>query len=122
MLNMEIKQFEIWQVNLNPTKGSEQAGRRPCVIAQTNAVSDYGQTTVVAPLTSKKINHIYPYEAYLEPTKQNGLKEVSKIKFDQIRVIDKQRLIKKLGMLQEDEVKNCLLALDVIFDLRGDFR
>ncbi len=51
---MNIFQFEIWQLDLSPSKGSEQNGIRPCIILQTNAVSDFGFTTIVAPFTSKK--------------------------------------------------------------------
>jgi len=118
----KILQFEIWQVNLNPTKGSEQRGIRPCVILQTNAVSNYGLTTIIAPLTGKKISNIYPYEVLIKSTKQNNLKEASKIKFDQIRVIDKQRLIKKIGSLEQKYIEESLLAIEVIHDLKGDFR
>lgn len=115
-------QFEIWQVNLNPTKGSEQRGIRPCIILQTNAAGNYGLTTIIAPLTSKKINNIYPYEVLVKPTKENRLTEMSKIKFDQTRVIDKQRLIKKIGNLEKKYIEESLLAIDIIYDLRGDFR
>jgi len=41
---MKIIQFEVWQINLNPSKGSEQKGIRPCIILQTNAANDYGES------------------------------------------------------------------------------
>jgi len=118
----KICQFEVWQVNLNPTKGSEQKGIRPCIVLQTNAVSDFGLTTIIAPLTGRKIDNIYPYEIKILPTEKNGLKETSKAKFDQVRVIDKTRLIKKIGSLEEKYYNSIINCLNIIFDLHGDFR
>ncbi len=118
---MNINQFDIWQVDLNPTMGSEQKGKRPCVILQTNAVSDYGLTTIIAPLTSKKVNKVYSFEADIKPSSRNGLRELSKIKFDQIRVIDKRRLIKKIGKIEEKYFFEILKALKNIFDFNRDF-
>ena len=118
---MNISQFDIWKVDLNPTIGSEQKGIRPCVILQTNAVSDYGLTTIIAPLTSKKTDKIYAFEVKVKPSAKNGLKELSKIKFDQVRVISKQRLIKKLGKIEEKDFFEILKALKIIFDFDRDF-
>ena len=119
---MRITQFDIWQINLNPTKGSEQRGKRPCVVLQTNAVSNYGRTTIIVPITTKKIDKIYPFEIKIKPAKTNGLKEVSKIKFDQVRVIDKTRLIKKIGRTEKKYYPFILESLKIIFDFNGDFR
>jgi mRNA interferase MazF len=116
------KQFEIYQVNLNPVKGSEQKGLRPCLILQTNAVSDVGRTTVIAPITSKKMDKIYPYEVGVDTSKDNGLKSNSKIKLDQIRVIDKSRIGKKLGALEPDYHNSVFGAIDILLDRLGDFR
>ncbi|MCK5510554.1 type II toxin-antitoxin system PemK/MazF family toxin [Candidatus Parcubacteria bacterium] len=118
---MNISQFDIWKVNLNPTLGSEQKGMRPCVVLQTNAVSNYGLTTIIAPLTSKKIDKIYSFEIKIKPSNKNGLKELSKIKFDQVRVIDKRRLVKKFGKIEEKYSIEILKALKIIFDFDRDF-
>ena len=119
---MRINQFDIWQVDLNPTKGSEQKKQRPCIILQTNASGDYGLTTVIAPLTSKKIDRIYAFEVRIKPSKTNGLKDVSKVKFNQLRVIDKGRLIRKRGKIEKKYYLDIFNALKIIFDLGGDFR
>jgi mRNA interferase MazF len=118
---MVVFQFEIWQINLNPTHGSEQQGVRPCLIIQTNAANEHSLTIIVAPFTTKKIDRIYPYEVKIIPSKENGLKEISKIKFEQIRVIDKQRLIKKIGKIENHYVQNIHNAIEIIFDLKSDF-
>ena len=118
---MRIFQFDVWQVNLNPTKGSEQRGKRPCVIMQTNAVGDYGLTTIVAPLTGKNTDKAYSFEAVVKPSRKNGLKKKSKIKLNQVRVIDKSRLINKLGRIEKGYYSNIQRALKVIFDFNEDF-
>lgn len=120
---MLFNQFEVVLVNLEPTKWSEQSWVRLCVILQTNAISDYWNTTIVAPLTSKKILNIYPYEVFVKKGSVNGLKEDSKLKLDQIKVIDKSRIIKKLWtILDEDIRKDILVSLDILFDRNWDFR
>lgn len=122
MKNSTLKQFEIYQVNLNPTKGSEQKGLRPCLILQTNAVSDVGRTTIIAPLSSKGMKKIYPYEIGVDASRVNGLKHDSKIKFDQIRVIDKLRIKNKLGQLESDYHGPAFGAIDILLDRLGDYR
>ncbi|MFC1613462.1 type II toxin-antitoxin system PemK/MazF family toxin [Patescibacteria group bacterium] len=118
---MIIHQFDVWLVNLNLTKGSEQNGERPCIILQTNASGDHGATTLIAPCTTKKLNKIHSFQVMLEPSNQNGLTKISKIKFDQIRVIDKIRLLKKLGDLEKTYHTDIVNAIKVIFDLEKDF-
>jgi len=120
---MNYKQFEIYNVDLNPIKWSEQSWIRPCVILQTNAVSDLGKTTIIAIITSKKINKIYPYEVFLLHNKENGLKYDSKIKLDQIRVIDKSRILNKRWIINNKSTQdNILSSLDIIFDRKWYFR
>lgn len=118
---MKIRQFDIWLADLNPSKGSEQNGKRPCIILQTNAGHDYGSTTIIAPCTTKKLSRVYAFEVKINPSRQNGLTEKSKIKFDQIRVIDKARLVKKLGGLENIYHDDALTALKIIFDIEQDF-
>ena len=117
-----IKQFEIYQADLGPYQGSEQGGKRPCVLLQTEAVGHIAKTFVVAPCSTKKLNRIYSYQVYVHKSKMNGLKEDSKIKLDQIRVIDRKRLIKKIGILETDYHPSVFQAIDVIIDRFGDFR
>ena len=119
---MMFAQGEIWTVDLNPTIGSEQSGLRPCVILQTNAANNHGRTTLIAPFTSKNTDKVYPYECLVTPNAANGLIAVSKIKLDQVRVIDAQRLRNHIGHLEEVVLDKMFACLGNIFDLRGDFR
>lgn len=113
---MTIKQFDVVQVALNPIRGSEQSGTRPCVVLLTNAMAGVGRMTVVAPLTSKKIDRIFPQEVLIDPSKDNGVSQPSKIKIDQVRAIASERVIRKMGTLEARYHQPILRALDLVFD------
>lgn len=120
---MDYKQFEIYNVNLNPTKGSEQSGIRPCIILQTNAISDLGKTTIIAVFTSQKLEKIYPYEVFIQQDSINGLSADSKLKLDQIRVIDKTRIQNKIWEIKNTkQISEIIGALDIILDISWNFR
>jgi mRNA interferase MazF len=97
---MEIKQYQIVLVNLNPTIGSEIQKTRPCVIISPNELNDHLQTIVIAPMTSTSRN--YPTRIKVRHNDQDGW-----VVIDQIRTIDKIRIVKKLGNLAEKEIKEC---------------
>ena len=96
-----IARFEIWLVNLNPTKGREINKTRPCVVISPNEMSALS-TLIVAPMTTK--GFAYPCRVECEYTGKKGL-----ILFDQMRAVDKTRLVKKLGIL-DDKVQLKLCA------------
>ena len=97
---MEIKQYTIILVNLDPTIGSEIKKTRPCVIISPNEMNKYLNTIILAPMTSN-LNQ-YPTRVSVE---HDGKK--SMIAIDQIRTIDKSRIIKVLGKLSKTEIKTC---------------
>lgn len=78
---------------------SEQGGVRPALVIQNNTGNRFSPTTIVAPITAEIKNDI-PTHYILYPTRQNGLSKRSTILFEQIRVIDKRRIIKKLGFIK----------------------
>ena len=90
-----MKQAEIWNVNLNPVKGSEQAGFRPVVILSGNLANEYLRTIIVCPLTTKIKE--YKGNPVLESNLKNGLEEKSEVLVFHIRSISKDRFINKLG-------------------------
>lgn len=119
---MNLKQFDIVTVDLNPTKWSEQKwNSRPCVILQSNAGLNKAKTVLIAPLTSKNIDKIFPFEIFLKKNKENNLDENSKAKFEQIRVIDKRRIQKNIWKLSREQILEFYEAISIIFDLRKDF-
>jgi mRNA interferase MazF len=107
-----MKQSEIWQVNLNPTKGSEQAGLRPVVIISGNLMNQYLNVVIVCPLTSKLKN--YKGNVILEPNSDNGLSAVSEILNFHVRSISKERLVKKIGNISKEELEQTKKGLNEI--------
>lgn len=98
-----IRRFEVWLINLDPTQGSEIKKTRPCLVVSPNEMAAL-KTTIVAPMTSKGFE--YPSRVPLNFMGTDGL-----VLLDQIRVVDKSRLIKKLGSVNKDtqqKVVNCL--------------
>lgn len=95
---MSIKRGELFWVNLDPTKGSEQSGRRPVAVIQNNVGNEFAPTVIVAPLTTKSFSKEYPVNVHL-PKLVSGLKEDSTVLLSQIRTLDKKRLEKKIGHL-----------------------
>ena len=95
---MEIKQYQIILVNLDPTVGSEIKKTRPCVVISPNEMNKYLRTIVIAPMTtsSKK----YPTRVQIKHDNKIGW-----IVLDQIRTIDTQRIIKVFGELQDIEIQ-----------------
>ena len=95
---MDLKQYQIVLVNLDPTIGSEMKKTRPCVVISPNEMNKYLNTIVVAPMTSSSKN--YPTRVEINHDKKKGW-----IVLDQIRTVDRQRIIKVLGNLTEKEFK-----------------
>ncbi len=95
---MSIKRGEIYYVDLDPAKGSEQAGRRPVLVIQNNVGNAVSPTVIVAPLTTKSFSKEYPTNVNIRKGTA-GLKEDSTVLLSQIRTIDKKRLEKKVGEL-----------------------
>lgn len=94
---MELRQYEIVLVNLDPTIGSEMKKTRPCIIISPNEMNKYLQTIVVSPMTS--ISRHYPTRVEVKHNKKKGW-----VVIDQIRTIDRKRIIKILGKLTEKEI------------------
>jgi mRNA interferase MazF len=95
-----MKQAEIWNVNLNPVKGSEQAGFRPVVILSGNLANEFLRTVIVCPLTTKIKE--YKGNPILNPDIKNGLKVKSEVLVFHIRSISKDRFVNKLGEVTPD--------------------
>jgi len=95
---MEISQYQIILVNLDPTLGSEIKKTRPCVVISPDEMNKFLNTVVIAPITTSSKN----YPTRIEVRHDN---KIGWIVLDQIRMIDKQRIIKDLGRLTKSEIK-----------------
>jgi mRNA interferase MazF len=95
---MELNQYHIVLVNLDTTMGSEMKKTRPCVVISPNEMNKHLQTIVVAPMTSA--SKAYPTRVEVNHNKTSGW-----LVIDQIRTIDRTRIIKVLGTLSDKEVR-----------------
>ena len=105
---MEINQYSIVLVNLDPTIGSEIKKTRPCVVLSPNEMNKYLKTIVVAPMTTTV--KPYPTRVFVNHNKTKGM-----IAIDQIRTIDQLRIIRKVGKLSKTEIENCKQIIQETF-------
>jgi mRNA interferase MazF len=89
---------EVWLINWNPARGSEQAGFRPALIIQNNIGNEKSPTTIVAAISSSI--KLYPMNVGIQPP-EGGLATPSMVKTSQILTVDKDRLEKRLGNLSK---------------------
>jgi len=94
---MELNQYKIVLVNLDPTIGNEIKKTRPCVIISPDEMNKYLQTVIIAPMTSKSKH--YPTRLEVKHDNKKGW-----VVLDQLRTIDKQRIIKVLDILKYNEI------------------
>jgi len=95
-----VKRFDVWLVDLNPTKGREINKTRPCVVISPNEMSALS-TVLMAPMTTKGLE--FPCRIKCRFKGKSGL-----ILLDQIRAVDKSRLVKKLGTISaKTQVEFC---------------
>ncbi len=99
-----IERGEIYLADLNPAIGSEQSGIRPVLIIQNDIGNYYSHTTIVASITSD-IRHKPNLPTHVFIKAREGLNHNSIVLLEQIRTIDKKRLIRKLGVLKHFEMK-----------------
>jgi mRNA interferase MazF len=99
---------EIWLVNLDPTIGSEIRKTRPCVVVSPAEIHDHLHTVIVAPMTTK--SRAAPFRINVSHGGQKGL-----ILLDQMRVVDKVRLTKKLGRVSAKTLTSALNTLQELF-------
>ena len=92
-----VKQYDVYWVDLNPTKGAEIQKIRPCVIASPNELNKYLNTVIIIPITSSL--HNYPYRVRCHILDKDG-----EIVTDQIRAVDKSRLKGKIYSLSKQEI------------------
>jgi mRNA interferase MazF len=105
-----VKRFEIYLVNLNPTIGVEIQKRRPCLIISPNEMNFNVKTAIIAPMTTKVRE--FPTRITCQFEGKSGF-----IVLDQIRAVDKVRLIKKLGEIDGETSLEVLEKLQEIFAL-----
>ena len=113
---MLIRRGELYWAHLDPTKGSEQAGRRPVLVIQNDYGNSFSPTVIVAPLTTKGAPSNFPVHVDI-PKGVAGLSVHSTILLSQIRTIDKSRLAKKIGSLPPAHINRVYQAIKISLGL-----
>ena len=103
-----VRRGEIWLAALDPTVGSEIQKTRPCVIVSPSEMHDYLRTVIVAPMTTGSKSA--PYRIPVTFRRKTGL-----ILLDQIRTLDKTRMVKKMGVTTDKTLTDVLHTLQEVF-------
>lgn len=110
-------QFDIWLANLNPSKGTEPGKIRPVVTIQSDLLNKVGHpSTLVCPITSQLSEEENVLRVKLD-TFGTGLEQDSEVLIDQIRALDNQRLLQRLGKIGADQSEELLWKLKAILDI-----
>jgi mRNA interferase MazF len=105
---MVVQRFDVFLVNLDPTIGSETRKTRPCLVISPDEMNRYIATVIVAPMTTK--GRSYPTRVTFQFRGKEG-----QVVLDQIRTIDKSRLVRKLGRIDETTQADVLTTLAELF-------
>ena len=108
MTSVAVKRGDVVLVNLDPTIGKEIQKTRPCLVVSPNELNEYLRTFIVAPMTTGE--HPYPFRIGCRFQGKNGY-----IVADQIRTIDRERVVRTLGKLSEQTVTSVLGILQEMF-------
>jgi len=103
-----VARFDVYLVNLDPTHGHEIRKTRPCVVISPNEMNHHINTVIVAPMTTQ--GRDYPTRVALRFQRKNG-----QIVLDQIRTVDKARLVKRLGKIDKATANRTLAILQEMF-------
>jgi mRNA interferase MazF len=114
--SLPIRRGDVVLCDLNPVVGTEQAGIRPVVILQIDRANAVSPHTIIAPFTTKIRQKLLPSHVFV-PAGVGGLSQNSVILCEQIRVIDKSRIIRVLGHLDDIYLQDLAHALCTILDI-----
>lgn len=105
-----VRRFDVFLISLDPTKGSEIKKTRPCLIISPDEMNRHIKTVIIAPMTST----LKPYPTRITTTFQG---KQGQIVLDQIRTVDKRRLVKKLGVISDPAQSEVLNTLQSMFSM-----
>jgi mRNA interferase MazF len=105
---VDVKRFDVYRVSLDPTQGCEMQKTRPCVLISPNEMNRHIATVIIAPMTTR--GRDYPTRVTCKFQGKEG-----QIVLDQIRTVDKSRLVKKLGTISNPTQRKVLSVLSEMF-------
>ena len=103
-----VERGDIWLVALDPTVGSEIRKARPCLVVSPNEMHDHLRTVIVAPMTTG--SHAAPFRVPIRHANKRGL-----VLLDQVRTVDKVRLVRRLGVASSTTLRETLSVLREVF-------
>lgn len=109
------KRGDIYLANLNPHKGSEQGGTRPVLVVQNNQGNFHAQTLIIAPMTAQPEKKKLPTHCYIG--KVPGLGESNTVLLEQLRTIDKRRIVSYIGKLSKNQMREAEIGMLISLDL-----
>ena len=109
---MNIKRRDVYLAALDPVRGREISKTRPVVVVSNDKNNAFSGTVTILPISSQSLDKIYPFEVLL-PEGSANLPKDSKIKADQVRTIDKSRIIKHMGALKASEIESAEKAIKI---------
>ena len=107
-MGMVIRRFEVYLVNLDPTLGSEIQKSRPCLVISPDEMNAHIATVIIAPMTTR--GRDYPSRVPCQFQGKDG-----QVVLDQIRTVDKSRLVRRLGLIDSGIQKQVLVTLAEMF-------
>ena len=109
---MNIKRGEIYLAVLDPVIGREIAKTRPVLVVSNDINNTHSGTVSILPITSQKVDKIYPFEVFL-PKGTGNLPKDSKAKADQIRTLDQTRLVSQIGLISAQDMARAEMAIKI---------
>jgi mRNA interferase MazF len=113
---MKIKQFEIWIADLNPKMGTEPGKARPVIIVQTDLLNKEHPSTIICPITTQVNPESEILRVHLQKSRF-GLKQDCDVMMDQMRSIDRRRLVKRIGEVDRPTRVRMMDSLRIVLDL-----
>ncbi len=104
----EVRRFDVYLVNLDPTQGSEIRKTRPCAVVSPDEMNRHIRTVIIAPMTS--VRRDTPTRVDITFQRKKG-----QVVLDQVRTVDKSRLVRRLGRLPEARARNLSATLVEMF-------
>jgi mRNA interferase MazF len=111
---MKLKQYDIWLADLNARMGTEPCKTRPVVIIQTDLLNEVHPSTMICPVTSNINPDVQLLRMHLDC---DQLDKPSDVLVDHIRAIDNSRLIQKIGVLNDDQIRTLKRNIRILLDI-----
>jgi len=108
---------DIYEVNLDPVVGAETGKRRPALVVSNDINNEFSQTVTVLPITGQPASKQYPFEVHV-PKGAGGLTADSRIKANQVRTVDKRRLVSFRGSLPSQHLPQVEKALKIHLNMK----